>query len=63
MRDVFKLMNHNDKQQSFRREIKLFDKCITRLRDLYKNNGELGKNESRSRLELSENEGGHLEMQ
>ena len=28
MRDVFKLMNHNDKQQSFKREIRMFDKCI-----------------------------------
>ena len=34
MRDVFKLMNHNDKQQSFKREIRLFDKCIQRIEEL-----------------------------
>ena len=34
MRDVFKLMNHNDKQQSFKREIRLFDKCIQRIEEV-----------------------------
>ena len=64
MRDVFKLMNHNDKQQSFKREIRLFDKVIVRLQELYSNNGNLPKVEySRSRMDLSENEGGNNEMQ
>ena len=35
LRDVFKLMNHNDTQQSFRRELKLFDRVISRLSELY----------------------------
>jgi len=51
MRDVFKLMNHNDKQQSFKREIRLFDKCIQRIEELNQNGGNLPKgfdpNESR----------------
>lgn len=35
LRDVFKLMNHNDTQQSFRRELRLFDRVISRLSELY----------------------------
>ena len=41
LRNVFKLMNHNDTQSSFKREIKLFEKVITRMQELYKNDGEL----------------------
>lgn len=41
LRDVFKLMNHNDSQQSFRREIKLFERCIKKLTELYQNGGDL----------------------
>lgn len=62
MRDVFKLMNHNDKQQSFKREIRLFDRVIAALQDLYNNNGNL-PNYRPSRMDLSENEGGNFEMQ
>jgi hypothetical protein len=43
MRDVFKLMNHNDKQQSFKREIRLFDKCIQRIEELNQHGGNLPK--------------------
>ena len=35
LRDVFKLMNHNDTQQSFKREIRLFERVIAKLEDLY----------------------------
>lgn len=41
LRDVFKLMNHNDSQQSFKREIKLFERCIKRLTELYQSGGDL----------------------
>lgn len=41
LRQVFKLMNHNDSQQNFRREIKLFDTVITRLTELYQSGGNL----------------------
>ena len=41
LRDVFKLMNHNDSQQNFKREIKLFDRCIKKLTDLYQAGGNL----------------------
>lgn len=35
LRDVFKLMNHKDKQECFKREIKLFDNVINKLTLLY----------------------------
>jgi len=35
LRDVFKLMNHNDTQQSFKREIKLFERVIAKLEEIY----------------------------
>lgn len=41
LRDVFKLMNHNDSAQNFRREIKLFERCIKKLTELYQNGGNL----------------------
>jgi len=31
LKDVFELMNHNDPDQNFRREIKLFDKVQRKL--------------------------------
>lgn len=34
MRDIFKLMNHNDKQSSFGREIHLFEKIIQKLTEI-----------------------------
>ena len=41
LRDVFKLMNHKDSTQNFKREIKLFDRVVVRLTDLYNNEGKL----------------------
>mmetsp|Transcript_11204 Transcript_11204/g.18846 ORF Transcript_11204/g.18846 Transcript_11204/m.18846 type:complete len:201 (-) Transcript_11204:181-783(-) len=35
LRDVFKLMNHNDTQHSFRKEIRLLDRVISQLSDVY----------------------------
>ena len=37
LKDVFELMNHNDSQQNFRREIRLFDRIQKRLVELYNN--------------------------
>ena len=35
LRDVFKLMNHKDQLQSFKREINLFERVIHKLQPLY----------------------------
>jgi len=35
LRDVFRLMNHNDPQKNFGREINLFERIISRLEMLY----------------------------
>jgi len=35
LKDVFELMNHNDPDQNFRREIKLFDKVQRKLLELH----------------------------
>lgn len=37
LKDVFELMNHNDSQQNFKREIKLFDRIQKSLVLLYNN--------------------------
>ena len=37
LKEVFKLMNHNDNEQNFKREIKLFDQIINKLRDAKEN--------------------------
>jgi hypothetical protein len=34
LRDLYKLINHNDQQDSFSREIKIFTRIIARLSDL-----------------------------
>ena len=41
LRDVFKLMNHKDKQECFKREIQLFDNVIDKLTLLYENGGKM----------------------
>lgn len=56
LRDVFRLMNHKDKQKNFGREIELFDKVIRRLELLY-------QNPNASQLDLvADNEGGNFEL-
>lgn len=57
LRDVFKLMNHNDTQQSFRRELKLFDRVIARLSELYEQQGLSGRSHQQDA------EGGNFELQ
>lgn len=57
LRDVFKLMNHNDTQQSFRRELKLFDRVIARLSDLYEQQGYVSQ-----RSHQQDAEGGNFEL-
>ena len=42
LRDVFKLMNHKDKKQCFKREIDIFDNVISKLTQLFKNGGVIG---------------------
>lgn len=37
LKDVFELMNHNDSQQNFKREIRLFDRVQKKLVELYNN--------------------------
>lgn len=56
LRDVFRLMNHKDHEQNFGREIKLFERVIQRLEDLYSNPN------ASARSVLSDNEGGNFEM-
>ena len=63
LRDVFKLMN--DSTQNFKREIKLFDRVVVRLTDLYNNEGKLPrgwKNENINVSILSDKEGGNYEQ-
>jgi signal peptidase I len=65
LRDVFKLMNHKDSTQNFKREIKLFDRVVVRLTDLYNNEGKLPrgwKNENINVSILSDKEGGNYEQ-
>mmetsp|Transcript_22248 Transcript_22248/g.34433 ORF Transcript_22248/g.34433 Transcript_22248/m.34433 type:complete len:98 (+) Transcript_22248:545-838(+) len=63
MRDVFKLMNFNDAHQSFKRELKLFDRVIMLLTKLYLNDGHIPRDFSfKSAGALSDKEGGHSEM-
>jgi hypothetical protein len=50
-------MNHNDSQQCFKREIKLFDRVITRLSDVY-----FGDPNMSYVTDNSENEGGNFEQ-
>lgn len=56
LRDVFRLMNHKDKQKNFGREIDLFDRVIRRLESLYQN-----PNASQQEL-VADNEGGNFEL-
>ena len=56
LRDVFKLMNHKDQQDCFKREIKLFDRCITRIQAL-----NASEHNNTINNVLSDNEGGHFE--
>ena len=64
LRDVFKLMNHKDANQNFKREIKLFDRVVVRLTDLYNNEGKLprGWNVDKDVSVLSDKEGGNYEQ-
>jgi signal peptidase I len=65
LRDVFKLMNHKDSSQNFKREIKLFDRVVVRLTDLYNNEGKLPRgwnNENINVSILSDKEGGNYEQ-
>ena len=57
MKEVFKLMNHNDSQQCFKREIKLFERVIARLNDVY-----FGDPNMSYVSDNSENEGGNFEQ-
>ena len=41
LRDLYKLMNHNDSLESFKREIRILDRIIIVLTDLYRNKGEI----------------------
>ena len=64
MRDVFKLMNHNDSLQSFKREIKMFDRIIVSLTELYQNGGQMPRsfNLINQNSAQSDKEGGNVEM-
>lgn len=55
LRDVFRLMNHKDQEQNFQREIKLFEKCIIRLEELYQNPN------ASARSVVNDKEGGNFE--
>jgi len=35
LKEVFKLMNHNDDKRNFSREIELFEKTTTKLNELF----------------------------
>ena len=63
LRDVFKLMNHKDPQNNFRREILLFEKVIKQLTKLFEANGNLN-HMNRMVQDYQPNryeEGGHFE--
>jgi hypothetical protein len=62
LRQVFKLMNHNDSQQNFRREIKLFDRTIARLTELYQSSGNLNAVAGWGEGTLQLQEGGNPEL-
>jgi hypothetical protein len=55
LRDVFKLMNHKDQLQCFKREIELFNNIIARLSEVY------SEQHSASNVN-SDNEGGNFEQ-
>ena len=56
LKDVYKLMNHRDQEQNFGREIKLLERVIAKLEELYQNPA------ASSRSLLSDNEGGNFEL-
>ena len=41
LRDLYKLLNHNDSQDSFKREIRIFDRVIIVLTELKNNGGKM----------------------
>lgn len=53
LKEVFKLMNHNDPEQNFAREIEMFEKIISKLKDAETNN---------SFYSDKDKEGGNMEM-
>lgn len=57
LKDVFQLMNHNDSESNFKREIRLFDRIQRRLNELH-SNAILRNNQS---IGEQDNEGGKFE--
>jgi hypothetical protein len=57
-------MNQNDSHQNFKREIKMFDKCINNLLELYSNGGNIVVNKSIENFARSQadKEGGNFEI-